>query len=257
MKLSIAALVLGGTFQSSSGFNNRFYIKTGTRINAVQPETNVIGTDDDLAFLVEDNKEELVLGSGKTLTERMLLKVPQENQATGAGGASTLEGFKRAEKNWEKLKAFQGFSYDTKLLKWNQDGNPPPNRFVVNDGVFGNPKCWAKLQDSIGKELDYDVVVCGGTLGIFFATYLQLKGHRVCVVEGGKLRGREQEWNISMDELEELLELGILSQEDIDAVVTTQFQACRSGFKNKEVTPLEGGYFENDIGYECFTPDGT
>jgi len=86
--------------------------------------------------------------------------------------------------------------------------------------------------------------------------YLQLQGHNVCVVEAGKLRGREQEWNISMDELDELLRLNVITQEDIDAVITTEFPACRSGFKNKEVTPLEGGYFENDeTGYECLTPD--
>ncbi|KAL3775716.1 hypothetical protein ACHAW5_003231 [Stephanodiscus triporus] len=105
------------------------------------------------------------------------------------------------------------------------------------------------------KKLDHDVIVCGGTLGIFFATYLQLRGHDVCVIEAGKLRGREQEWNISMDELDELVRLGVLDQDDVDAVVTTEFPACRSGFKNEEVTPLDGGYFDNGIGYECVTPD--
>ena len=190
------------------------------------------------------------------VTERMLKKVPSENQAGGAGGASTLEAFKRAEANWEKLKAFQPFEYDKKLLRWTQNGHGPPPQFVATDGAFGNPKCWAKLKDSIEKELDYDVVVCGGTLGIFFAMYLQLQGHDVAVLEAGKLRGREQEWNISLDELLELKDLGIITQEDIDAVITTEFPACRSGFKNKEVTPLKGGYFENgELGYECYTPD--
>jgi flavin-dependent dehydrogenase len=220
---------------------------------AIKPQTK--SKDGDGLFFMEDDEEDApVLGSGTTLTERMLSKVPVENQVGGAGGVSTLEAFKRAEANWAKVKAFQPFVYDPKLLRWTQGGNPPPNQFVATDGAFGNPQCWAKLKNSIKKELDYDVVVCGGTLGIFFATYLVLQGHTVCVLEAGELRGREQEWNISMDELIELMELGILSQEDIDAVITTEFPACRSGFKNKEVTPLEGGYFDNDIGYECLTP---
>ena len=202
----------------------------------------------------KDNKE-LKLGDDSTVTERMLKKVPTENQTGGAGGASTLQAFQRAEANWARLKAFEPFEYDKKLLRWTQDGRGPPPQFVATDGAFGNPKCWEKLKNSIEKELDFDVVVCGGTLGIFFAMYLQLQGHNVCVVEAGKLRGREQEWNISMDELLELKDLGILTQEDIDAVITTEFPACRSGFKNKEVTPLKGGYFENGIGYECLTPD--
>lgn len=55
--------------------------------------------------------------------------------------------------------------------------------------------------------------------------------------------------------MEELVELGVLSKEDVKACITTEFPGCRSGFKNSEVSPLEGGYFENgEIGYECFTP---
>lgn len=82
--------------------------------------------------------------------------------------------------------------------------------------------------------MDYDVTLCGGTLGIFIAMALQLKGHRVAVVEAGKLLGREQEWNISMKELEELVELGVLTKEDIDEAVMTEFPGCRAGFKNSE-----------------------
>mmetsp|Transcript_11928 Transcript_11928/g.30265 ORF Transcript_11928/g.30265 Transcript_11928/m.30265 type:complete len:790 (+) Transcript_11928:76-2445(+) len=201
--------------------------------------------------------EEPNLGDDSTITERMFRKIPEENQAGGAGASTTLDAFMRAEKNWERLKEFQAFEYDKKVLRWTQNTQGPPPQFVSTDGAFGNQKCWQKLRDSAGfRELDYDVVVCGGTLGIFYAMYLQLQGHRVCVIEAGKLRGREQEWNISMDELEELERLNVITKEDIDAVITTEFPACRSGFKNTEVTPLEGGYFENgETGYECLTPD--
>jgi hypothetical protein len=78
------------------------------------------------------------------------------------------------------------------------------------------------------------VTVCGGTLGIFIALSLQLKGYRVAVIEAGKLMGREQEWNISMKEMLELVELGVLTVEDIDEAVTTEFPGCRAGFKNEE-----------------------
>ena len=78
------------------------------------------------------------------------------------------------------------------------------------------------------------MTVCGGTLGIFIAYSLQLKGLSVCVVEGGKLQGREQEWNISMDEMLELVELGVLNQSDLDEAIKTEFPVCRAGFKNEE-----------------------
>jgi flavin-dependent dehydrogenase len=249
MKLGIAALVLGGNLQSVSAFTAPTRVKHSS-LSRSMAET-LVESPSDAKTVTGDGS----FGSGKTMTERMFNKLPTENQVGGAGGVSTLEGFKRAEANWDRVKAFEPFEYDPKLLMAEQNGKPAPKQFVTSDGAIGNPKCWEKLKNSMDKKLDFDVVVCGGTLGIFFATYLQLQGHRVCVVEAGKLRGREQEWNISMDELEELLELGVLSQEDVDGVITTQFPACRSGFKNKEVTPLEGGYFDNEVGYECMTAD--
>jgi choline dehydrogenase-like flavoprotein len=70
----------------------------------------------------------------------------------------------------------------------------------------------AAAGDATGDEdlplASYDVVVCGGTLGIFLAAALAREGHRVAVVEAGPLRGRAQEWNISRKELDELKEVG-------------------------------------------------
>ena len=244
---------------TNSIFSNRDAKESSTSLQmstTTETEGESVGSTEQVDNVGNEYDKEPILGDGNTLTERMFSKIPTENQAGGAGGSSTLNAFKRAEKNWERLKAFKPFNYDKNVLQWTQDGHGPPPQFVSTDGAFGNPMCWEKLKNSAGKQLDYDVVVCGGTLGIFFGLYLQLQGHSVCVVEAGKLRGREQEWNISMDELTELLELGIITQEDIDAVITTEFPACRSGFKNKEVTPLEGGYFQNgEVGYETLTPD--
>ena len=213
-----------------------------------------------LSVTVEESSE-TTNSRRKMLSQRMMEKASSTGQTGGAGGTSTWEGFVRAEENWARLKQSREFSYNPTLLRQTQEGIPPPIKFVVDDGAAGNPKAWARLREQSeqamdGKpKLDYDVIVCGGTLGIFVATALKLKGHSVLVVEAGKLRGRQQEWNISMDELMELVSLGVLNQEDIDDAVETEFPACRSGFKNKEITPLEGTYFENNIGFEVTTPD--
>jgi flavin-dependent dehydrogenase len=177
------------------------------------------------------------------MTERIMKRIPVEGQAGGAGGQSTWDGFLRAEENWKRMRTFDP--------KTSEKVHIPD--FVIEDGASGNPAAWTKLMQQQSKELDYDIVVCGGTLGIFFATALQLQGFSVCVVEAGKLRGREQEWNLSMDELLELVELGVLSEDDIDTALKTDFPACRSGFKNREENGLEGGYFDNGVGFETAT----
>ena len=48
---------------------------------------------------------------------------------------------------------------------------------------------------------------------------------------------------------------GEATAQEVKEVIQTEFPGCRSGFKNKEVTPTVGGYFDNGIGYECTTPD--
>ncbi|CAA6661411.1 unnamed protein product [Spirodela intermedia] len=79
----------------------------------------------------------------------------------------------------------------------------------------------------------FDILVCGGTLGIFFALALASKGLKVGVVEKNLLKGREQEWNISKKELMELVHAGVLSEEDIDHVTSAKFNPNRCGFEGK------------------------
>jgi len=91
---------------------------------------------------------------------------------------------------------------------------------------------------------EFDVVIAGGTLGIFMATALQKKGFRVCVVERGPLKGRTQEWNISRKEMMELVEEGVLSEEDVEAAIGIDFNPIRVGFVG-----------ENDEPYTLWTKD--
>jgi hypothetical protein len=166
----------------------------------------------------------------------------------GAGGSTSYDAFLKVEDNWTKLK--QSSSSNNPRMPLSSSSTfavQPP--FVTSDAALGNPKCWTKLRDqartamtstttdltsNVKAALDYDIVVCGGTLGIFFAMALLLRNpkYRICVVESAPaIRGRDQEWNISYNELYELITLGILSQSDLDDIITTEFPACRSGFK--------------------------
>lgn len=185
---------------------------------------------------------------------------------------SHWEAFKNAEKRWSDLKSSRKFRYDFKLFRSVQDGAGPPLQFVSDDCARGNAKCCAKLRevcdmaectdldyegpplDDYGQPImDYDVVILGGTLGIFYGMALQLKGLKVCVVSPRDLKGQDQEWNVAKDDLLELQRLSILSPEDVEACVTTVFDGTRAGFKNREVTPLTGGLKDNEgTGFECY-----
>ena len=78
----------------------------------------------------------------------------------------------------------------------------------------------------------YDVAVCGGTLGVVVAAALAARGVRVAVVERGPLVGREQDWNLSQQELRALVDENVV--DDVEALITAEFNPGRCAFFGSE-----------------------
>ena len=114
---------------------------------------------------------------------------------------NTLENLRRADKFWSALK----------------------------EGKIDAPRVVTQSSDNI-KQTDTDIVICGGTLGILLGAALQQLGWRVTLIERGILKGREQEWNISRDELETFIELELLTPEELDRAIATEYNPARVGF---------------------------
>ncbi|KAI5683277.1 hypothetical protein M9H77_04505 [Catharanthus roseus] len=140
-------------------------------------------------------------------TQRIMESISVSGEVGGAGGAYSYEALKRLDQLWSRI-----FS----ASKVVQD----PQKVV---SYVPGGKC----------EATFDVIVCGGTLGIFIATALSLRGLQVGIVERNILKGREQEWNISRKELLELVEVGILTEDEIDLAVAASFNPNRCGFEGK------------------------
>ncbi|MBD2341062.1 FAD-binding oxidoreductase [Calothrix sp. FACHB-156] len=79
--------------------------------------------------------------------------------------------------------------------------------------------------------VDWDVIICGGTLGILIGCALAVKGLKVGLIERGILRGREQEWNISRKELEVFLELNLLTNAELEQAIATEYNPARVSFQ--------------------------
>lgn len=127
-----------------------------------------------------------------TLTEKIL----------GQRSDNTLENLRRADRFWSALK----------------------------EGKIDAPEVVSNSSDSIG-EADTDVVICGGTLGILLGAALQQLGWRVSLIERGILKGREQEWNISRNELQTFIKLNLLTPEELESAIATEYNPARVGFK--------------------------
>ncbi|KAM7498339.1 hypothetical protein LguiA_022753 [Lonicera macranthoides] len=148
-------------------------------------------------------------------TQRIMEGISVSGEVGGAGGAYSYNALKRLDQLWYSICTDQAVIQE-------------PKQVVSRiNGPFS-------LSVQADKEVDtFDVVVCGGTLGIFIATALSARGLRVGVVERSLLKGREQEWNISRKELMELVEVGILSEDDIEEATATIFNPNRCGFERK------------------------
>ncbi|BAY92520.1 MULTISPECIES: FAD-dependent oxidoreductase [unclassified Tolypothrix] len=81
------------------------------------------------------------------------------------------------------------------------------------------------------ENVDWDVIICGGTLGILIGCALAVQGLKVGLIERGILRGREQEWNISRKELEVFLELNLLTNAELEQAIATEYNPARVSFQ--------------------------
>lgn len=147
-------------------------------------------------------------------TQRIMESISMSEEAGGAGGAYSYNALKRLDRIWSNMCS------PTAMQETQQVVSTVP-------GLFSKSNMADK---AVGT---FDVVVCGGTLGIFIATALSAKGLRVSIVERNALKGREQEWNISRKELLELVEIGILVEDDIEEATAVKFNPNRCGFENK------------------------
>ena len=151
--------------------------------------------------------------------------------ASGAGGSPSLEGLRNLDNAWMKLK----------------DGGWKNKPFEI---VFDQSSLMSPGLSEAEEFGSYDVVVSGGTLGIFYAAALQKIGYKTAVIEKGKVAGRAQEWNISRKELQALVRLEILTNADIEAIISIEFNPVRVGFKTDTSAGTTNPGFEvyvNDI----------
>lgn len=149
--------------------------------------------------------------------------LPQDQEEVGgAGGAFTFQSLLQRDAAWKRLRT----------MPTGAAAGPSPEFVKRHQGQKWEAALGEAEAVAVAAEGVYDVAVCGGTLGIFVAAALAKKGLRVVVLERGTVQGRAQEWNISRKELQELLDLGVLKdQQQLEDMIAVEFNPNRCGFK--------------------------
>lgn len=126
-----------------------------------------------------------------TLTEQILANLP----------GNPLAGLRRTDQLWQQYR----------------DGDIPAPQVVKQDA------------EPLGV-VDWDAIICGGTLGILLGAALIQRGWRVALLERGLLKGRQQEWNISRRELQALVTVGLLSETELEGAIASEYNPARIQF---------------------------
>lgn len=135
---------------------------------------------------------------------KQALKRCEEAQGGGAGAGNTERALRAADAAWARMKSDAEVTVEP--FAWRRGGDVEPNTEV------------------------YDVAICGGTLGVFLAASLQKKGCKVALVERMQVVGRDQEWNISRTELQELVHCGVLGNKQVEDAIAIEFNPVRCAF---------------------------
>ncbi|NER00254.1 MAG: hypothetical protein F6K30_26740, partial [Cyanothece sp. SIO2G6] len=139
---------------------------------------------------------EWIAGQGRRIDldvegDRTITMTTQTEQFLSQLPGNVLGGLRRADALWDQYK----------------------------QGTRTIPAVVEESTEPLNAEMQWDVVICGGTLGILLGAALTQRGWRVALVERGLLKGRAQEWNISRRELTVFTELGLLSAEEVEGAI--------------------------------------
>ena len=76
---------------------------------------------------------------------------------------------------------------------------------------------------SANTDARYDLIYIGGALGVIHAAVMAQKGYRVLLVERLPFGRMNREWNISRDEFQSLINLGLFTPQEFESVIAAEY----------------------------------
>jgi lycopene cyclase CruA len=85
------------------------------------------------------------------------------------------------------------------------------------------PKQVIWQSDSACAEISYDLIYIGGALGVIHAAVMAQLGYKVLLVERLPFGRMNREWNISRDEFQSLIDLGLFTPSEFESVIAREY----------------------------------
>ncbi|MEO1465038.1 MAG: flavin-dependent dehydrogenase [Cyanobacteria bacterium J06633_1] len=101
--------------------------------------------------------------------------------------------------------------------RWRESVNHPQQPQEV---IFKSDTNSSKSDD---PPKDFDLIYIGGALGVIHAAVMALKGYKVLLVERLPFGRMNREWNISRDEFQSLINLGLFTPAEFESVIAAEY----------------------------------
>jgi lycopene cyclase CruA len=115
--------------------------------------------------------------------------------------------------------------YDLKRAYWWEQRwregvkNPQQPRQVI----FSHQQ--TSTEKTSNPQLDkFDLIYIGGALGVIHAAVMARLGYKVLLVERLPFGRMNREWNISRDEIQSLINLGLLTQNEVELIIAREYK---------------------------------
>ncbi|GAB4286417.1 MAG: hypothetical protein Fur0025_18870 [Oscillatoriaceae cyanobacterium] len=81
-----------------------------------------------------------------------------------------------------------------------------------------------QTDNATGDNPEYDLIYIGGALGVIHAAVMAKLGYRVLLIERMPFGRMNREWNISRDEFQSLINLGLFTPAEFESVIAAEYE---------------------------------
>jgi lycopene cyclase CruA len=92
-----------------------------------------------------------------------------------------------------------------------------------NRGEVDREQVTGNRREEVDREEIYDIIYIGGALGSIHAAVMAKLGYKVLLVERLPFGKMNREWNISRDEIQSLINLGLLTNAELAEIISREY----------------------------------
>lgn len=74
------------------------------------------------------------------------------------------------------------------------------------------------------SQISYDLIYIGGALGVIHAAVMARLGYKILLVERLSFGRMNREWNISRDEIQSLISVGLLTNQEVESIIVREYK---------------------------------